>query len=74
MFAICALFGGYRWLQVLNVRSDATEQTQEANAAAAQYARITSTFPRIARLRCTLRLVAPSRACATSSDSTIMSA
>ena len=45
VFAICALLGGYRWLQVLGVRSDATEQTQQANAAAAQYARITSTFP-----------------------------
>ena len=45
VFAICALVGGYRWLQVLGVRSDATEQTVQANAAAAQYARITSTFP-----------------------------
>jgi len=45
VFAVCALFGGYRWLQVLSVRSDVTEQTAQANAAAAQYARITSTFP-----------------------------
>jgi hypothetical protein len=45
VFALCALFGGYRWLQVLSVRGDAAEQTEQANAAAAQYARITSTFP-----------------------------
>ena len=45
VFAVCALFGGYRWLQVLSVRSDAAEQMQQAEAAATQYARITSTFP-----------------------------
>src|SRR5204863_3105281 len=33
VFAVCALFGGYRWLQVLSVRNDAAEQMQQANAA-----------------------------------------
>jgi len=42
---VCALVGGYRWLEVLNVRSQAAEQAQTARAAAEQYERITSTFP-----------------------------
>lgn len=45
VFALCALFGGYRWLQVLGVRSDAAQQKQQASAAAQQYAQITATFP-----------------------------
>ena len=45
VFALCALYGGSRWLQVLGVRGDSAEQMQQANDAAAQYSRITSTFP-----------------------------
>jgi hypothetical protein len=45
VFAVCALAGGYRWLEALSVRGDAAEQMQQANEAAAQYSRITATFP-----------------------------
>ena len=45
VFAVCAVYGGYQWLQALGVRGDAAEQMTQANAAATQYARITSTFP-----------------------------
>ena len=44
-FCLCALFGGARWLDVLNVRSATAEQRELARTAAQQYARITSTFP-----------------------------
>lgn len=42
---LCALVGGYRWLEVMSVRSQATEQAQTARAATQQYERITSSFP-----------------------------
>src|SRR5438132_5738501 len=44
-FCACALVGGSRWLDVLNVREQAAAQSREARTAAQQYARITSTFP-----------------------------
>ena len=42
---LCALVGGYRWIDVLSVRSQAADQAQTARAAAQQYERITSSFP-----------------------------
>ncbi len=44
-FCACALVGASRWLEVMSVRGQATEQTREARSAAQQYQRITSTFP-----------------------------
>ena len=44
-FCACALVGGNRWLEVLNVRGQAAAQSREARTAAQQYERITSTFP-----------------------------
>jgi hypothetical protein len=44
-FCACALVGGSRWLEVLNVREQAAAQSREARTAAQQYERITSTFP-----------------------------
>lgn len=44
-FAACALYGGSRWLEVMNVRSQAAVQNREAQLAAQQYGRITATFP-----------------------------
>ena len=44
-FAICALIGASRWLEVMGLRSQVAEQTREARAATQQYERITSTFP-----------------------------
>ena len=44
-FCACALLGASRWLEVMNVRGQATEQSREARSAAQQYERITSTFP-----------------------------
>src|SRR3954470_7641455 len=44
-FLACALFGGSRWLEVINTRSLASEQAASARNAAQQYERITSTFP-----------------------------
>ena len=44
-FCLCALVGGSRWLDVLNVRSATAEQRELARTAAQQYARITSSFP-----------------------------
>jgi hypothetical protein len=44
-FAACALFGGSRWLEVMNVRSQAAEQAASASSASQQYERITSSFP-----------------------------
>ena len=44
-FCACALLGASRWLEVMNVRGQAAEQSREARSAAQQYERITSTFP-----------------------------
>ena len=44
-FAACALYGGSRWLEVMNVRSLAAMQQAEARAAAQSYERITAAFP-----------------------------
>ena len=44
-FLACALFGGSRWLEVINTRGLATEQATTASIAAQQYERITSSFP-----------------------------
>ena len=44
-FAACALYGGGRWLEAMNVREQAAMQQAEARAAAQSYARITATFP-----------------------------
>jgi len=44
-FAACALYGGGRWLEVMDVGSRAASQQREARLAAEQYQRITSTFP-----------------------------
>ncbi|MGH8222322.1 MAG: hypothetical protein ACREQZ_05055, partial [Woeseiaceae bacterium] len=44
-FAACALYGGSRWLEVMNVRSLAAMQQAEARAATQSYERITAAFP-----------------------------
>ena len=44
-FAVCALVGASRWLEVLDLRGDAAEQALIARAATQHYERITSTFP-----------------------------
>jgi hypothetical protein len=44
-FAACALVGGSRWLDAMDLRERATAQRQQAAAAADQYRRITATFP-----------------------------
>ncbi len=44
-FAACALYGGSRWLEVMDVSGRAASQSREAKLAAEQYQRITSTFP-----------------------------
>jgi hypothetical protein len=44
-FALCALVGASRWLEVMSLRGAVAEQTQAARAATQQYERITSTFP-----------------------------
>jgi hypothetical protein len=44
-FCACALIGGSRWLDVINVRTATAEQRELARTAAQQYARITSSFP-----------------------------
>ena len=44
-FLACALVGGSRWLDVLDVRGRAAEEMAQARSAAQQYERITSTFP-----------------------------
>ena len=44
-FAACALVGGSRWLDAMNLRERAAEQRQQAATAADQYRRITATFP-----------------------------
>lgn len=45
LFAGLALYGGGRWLEVMDVRSRAAEQQREARLATEQYQRITSSFP-----------------------------
>jgi len=44
-FVVCALVGGARWLEVMDVGNRAAAQQREAKLAAEQYQRITSTFP-----------------------------
>ncbi len=44
-FAACAIVGGSRWLDVMDVRDRAASQQREARLAAEQYQRITATFP-----------------------------
>ena len=44
-FAACALFAGVKWLDVLQTRSRAELQAQEAQRSAESYARITAAFP-----------------------------
>jgi hypothetical protein len=44
-FVACALFAGMKWLDVMQARSRAELQAQEAHRAADAYARITATFP-----------------------------
>ncbi len=44
-FAVCALFAGARWIDVLNVRDQTLAQAREARAADAEYRRITASFP-----------------------------
>jgi hypothetical protein len=43
--AACAFFGGARWLEALQVREQVAAQRTQARVAAANYERITSTFP-----------------------------
>ena len=42
---LCALVGGNRWLDVINVRTATAEQRELARSATQQYQRITSSFP-----------------------------
>ena len=44
-FAACALFSGARWMEAMNARERAEQQTREARIATQQYERITATFP-----------------------------
>jgi hypothetical protein len=44
-FAACALVGGSRWLEAMDLRDRAAAQRQQAAAAADEYQRITATFP-----------------------------
>ena len=44
-FAACALYGGAKWLEVMDLRDQAATQQRQARAAAEQYERITATFP-----------------------------
>jgi hypothetical protein len=44
-FLACALVGGSRWLDVLGVRGQASDEMTQARSAAQEYERITSTFP-----------------------------
>ena len=43
--AVCAAFGGWRWLDVMQVRDQVVAERAAAQSAAQQYERITSTFP-----------------------------
>jgi hypothetical protein len=44
-FLACALYGGAKWLQALDLREQAAEQQRQARIAAEQYERITAAFP-----------------------------
>lgn len=44
-FVACVLYGGAKWLEVLELRERAATQLREARVAAEQYDRITATFP-----------------------------
>src|SRR5947208_10943441 len=44
-FAACALYAGVQWVDALQVGGRAASQQRDARLAAAQYERITSTFP-----------------------------
>lgn len=44
-FVVCAGYAGTTWLNVMDVRGQATVQAREAHAANAEYQRITSGFP-----------------------------
>ena len=44
-FCACALLAGSRWLDAASIRGQAADELVRAQAAAADYARITSTFP-----------------------------
>src|SRR6266571_8155268 len=44
-FAACAIYGGSKWLEVMDLRERAAAQTREARLAAERYERITATFP-----------------------------
>jgi hypothetical protein len=44
-FFACLLYGGAKWLEVLDLRDQAAMQQRQARTAAEQYERITATFP-----------------------------
>jgi hypothetical protein len=44
-FLACALYGGAKWLEVLDLRDQAAAQQRQARVAAEQYERITAAFP-----------------------------
>ncbi|HYT47412.1 MAG TPA: hypothetical protein VEL04_03250 [Burkholderiales bacterium] len=44
-FAACAIYGGSKWLEVMDLRERAAMQNREARLAAEQYERITAAFP-----------------------------
>src|SRR5882672_9417913 len=44
-FALCALVGGSRWIEVMSLRGQVEDETHAARTATQQYERITSTFP-----------------------------
>jgi hypothetical protein len=44
-FAACVLFAGARWLDVMQARTHAAQQAEEARRSAESYARITAGFP-----------------------------
>jgi hypothetical protein len=44
-FFACVLYGGAKWLEVLDLRDQAAMQQRQARTAAEQYERITATFP-----------------------------
>jgi len=44
-FALCALLGASRWIEVMSLRGQVEDQLRAARTATQQYERITSTFP-----------------------------
>jgi hypothetical protein len=44
-FVGCVLYGGTKWLEVMDLRERAEQQSRESRMAAQQYERITATFP-----------------------------